>query len=109
MLVCEWCYSLDRHELVLVTHIRDPCQFMIQRVADMERLQIMMNVINIYCDSTENVHDLLNDVKIGMLVFFILESIILIAIKWNGRKGSEVISYRCCDLFVDQLLFDSAL
>ena len=41
----------------------------------------MMNVINIYCDSTENVHDLLNDVKIGMLVFFILESIIVIAIK----------------------------
>ena len=54
--------------MVLVTHIRDPCQFMIQRVADMEQLQIMMNVINIYCDSTENVHDLLYDVKIGMLV-----------------------------------------
>lgn len=56
--------------MVLVTHIRDPCQFMIQRVADMEQLQIMMNVINLYCDSTENVHDLLYDVKIGMLVFF---------------------------------------
>lgn len=54
-----------RHELVLVTHIRDPCQFMIQRVADLEQLQIMMNVINIYCDSTENVHDLLYDVKFG--------------------------------------------
>lgn len=59
---------VDRHEMVLVTHIRDPCQFMIQRVADMEQLQIMMNVINIYCDSTENVHDLLYDVKIGMSV-----------------------------------------
>ena len=43
---------------------------MIQRVADLEQLQIMMNVINIYCDSTENVHDLLYDVKFGMLVFF---------------------------------------
>lgn len=53
-----------------MTHIRDPCQFMIQRVADLEQLQIMMNVINIYCDSTENVHDLLYDVKFGMLVFF---------------------------------------
>jgi len=38
---------------------------MIQRVADMEQLQIMMNIINIYCDSTENVHDLLYDVKVG--------------------------------------------
>ena len=63
------CCCLDRHEMVLVTHIRDPCQFMIQRVADLEQLQIMMNVINIYCDSTENVHDLLYDVKFGMLVF----------------------------------------
>ena len=53
-----------------MTHIRDPCQFMIQRVADLEQLQIMMNVINIYCDSTENVHDLLYDVKFGMLVVF---------------------------------------
>ena len=53
-----------------MTHIRDPCQFMIQRVADLEQLQIMMNVINIYCDSTENVHDLLYDVKFGMFVFF---------------------------------------
>ena len=70
MLIREWCY-LDRHEMVLVTHIRDPCQFMIQRVADMEQLQIMMNVINIYCDSTENIHDLLYDVKIGMLVFIV--------------------------------------
>ena len=43
---------------------------MIQRVADLEQLQIMMNVINIYCDSTENVHDLLYDVKFGMLIFF---------------------------------------
>ena len=61
------CYS-DRHELVLVTHIRDPCQFMIQRVADVEQLQIMMNIINMYCDSTENVHDLLYEVKSGMLL-----------------------------------------
>ena len=50
-----------------MTHIRDPCQFMIQRVADLEQLQLMMNVINIYCDSTEKVHDLLYDVKLGML------------------------------------------
>ncbi|XP_067050162.1 tudor domain-containing protein 1-like isoform X2 [Acropora muricata] len=57
-----------RHELVLVTHIRDPCQFMIQRVADMEQLQLMMNVINIYCDSTEKVHDLLFEVKFGDMV-----------------------------------------
>lgn len=57
-----------RHELVLVTHIRDPCQFMIQRVADLEQLQLMMNVINIYCDSTEKVHDLLYDVKLGDMV-----------------------------------------
>lgn len=54
--------------MVLVTHIRDPCQFMIQRVADMEQLQIMMNIINIYCDSTKNVHDLLYDVKVGMFI-----------------------------------------
>lgn len=39
---------------------------MIQRVADMEQLQLMMNVINIYCDSTEKVHDLLFEVKFGM-------------------------------------------
>ena len=57
--------------MVLVTHIRDPCQFMIQRVADVEQLQIMMNVINIYCDSTENVHDLLYDVKVGVFFFFL--------------------------------------
>ena len=58
--------------MVLVTHIKDPCEFMIQRVADMEQLQLMMNIINIYCDSTENVHDLLYDVKFGMLFFVIL-------------------------------------
>ena len=69
-MISDDCCFLDRHEMVLVTHIRDPCQFMIQRVADLEQLQIMMNVINIYCDSTENVHDLLYDVKFGMLVFF---------------------------------------
>ena len=79
MLIHEWC-SLDRHEMVLVTHIRDPCHFMIQRVADMEQLQIMMNVINIYCDSTENIHDLLYDVKIGMLVSSFLESVMIIAV-----------------------------
>ena len=58
--------------MVLVTHIKDPCEFMIQRVANMEQLQLMMNIINIYCDSTENVHDLLYDVKFGMLFFVIL-------------------------------------
>lgn len=31
----------------------------------------MMNVINIYCDSIENVYDFLYDVKFGMLVFFV--------------------------------------
>ncbi|XP_015777943.1 PREDICTED: RING finger protein 17-like [Acropora digitifera] len=41
---------------------------MIQRVADMEQLQLMMNVINIYCDSTEKVHDLLFEVKFGDMV-----------------------------------------
>ena len=55
--------------MVLVTHIKDPCEFMIQRVANMEQLHLMMNIINIYCDSTENVHDLLYDVKFGMLLF----------------------------------------
>ena len=55
--------------MVLVTHIKDPCDFMIQRVCYMEQLQNMMNIINIYCDSTENVHDLLYDVKSGMLLF----------------------------------------
>ena len=58
--------------MVLVTHTKDPCEFMIQRVANMEQLQLMMNIINIYCDSTENVHDLLYDVKFGMLFFVIL-------------------------------------
>ena len=56
--------------MVLVTHIKDPCEFMIQRVADMEQLQLMMNIINIYCDSTENVHDLLYDVKFGIVFFW---------------------------------------
>ena len=55
--------------MVLVTHIKEPCEFMIQRVANMEQLQLMMNIINIYCDNTENVHDLLYDVKFGMLLF----------------------------------------
>ena len=55
--------------MVLVTHIKDPCESMIQRVADMEQLQLMMNIVNIYCDSTENVHDLFYDVKFGMLLF----------------------------------------
>ena len=55
--------------MVLVTHIKDPCEFMIQRVADMEQLQLMMNIINIYCDSTEDVHDLLYDVKIWYVAF----------------------------------------
>ena len=59
----------DRHEMVHVTHIRDPCQFMVQRIADLEQLQIMMSVINLYCDSTENVHDLLYEVKYGVLKF----------------------------------------
>ena len=80
---------LDRHELVLVTHIRDPCQFMIQRVADMEQLQIMMNIINIYCDSTENVHDLLYDVKFGMLLTLI------ISLSW----------YMWCDWSILQAVF----
>ncbi|XP_031556532.1 RING finger protein 17-like isoform X2 [Actinia tenebrosa] len=56
-----------RHELAQVTHIRDPSYFMVQRLADMEQLNVMMNAINKYCEASD-ASDLVLEANIGDMV-----------------------------------------
>lgn len=55
---------IDRHELVQVTHIKDPSWFVVQRLADMDQLTVLMNAINNYCETADPSH-LVYDVNVG--------------------------------------------
>eukprot|EP00111_Clytia_hemisphaerica_P005366 TCONS_00015509-protein len=50
------------YELVYLTHTRDPLNFMVQRCADKDRLQVMMTALNKYCrhsnDATDRVYNI---------------------------------------------------
>ncbi|XP_048577826.1 RING finger protein 17 isoform X3 [Nematostella vectensis] len=56
-----------RHELVQVTHIRDPCYFMVQRLAEQDQVNAMMNAIQIYCREADT-EDLVFEVNVGDMV-----------------------------------------
>ncbi|CAH1798876.1 unnamed protein product [Owenia fusiformis] len=45
--------SFLRQELVYVTHIKNPCNFVIQRVADGDRLRSLSRLMNKWCESLE--------------------------------------------------------
>ncbi|KXJ22761.1 RING finger protein 17 [Exaiptasia diaphana] len=56
-----------RHELVKVTHIKDPSCFVVQRLADMDQLNVMMNAINKHCESSDAA-DMVFEVNVGDVV-----------------------------------------
>ena len=59
----------DRHELVRVTHISDPCHFVVQRLADLEQLNVIMKAINVSCEQNDDPSDLFFEVQVGKCLY----------------------------------------
>lgn len=60
--------SSGYNELVCVTDVTDPTDFKVQRLADKDRLQVLMTDLNKYCRYTNSADSLVHHVEEGQLV-----------------------------------------
>ncbi len=60
------------YELAHVTYVKSPEHFYVQRCADKERLQIMMQSLNKYCRNTDKQEDLVFFVEKGIYYFMLI-------------------------------------
>ena len=58
----------SRQNLVHVTHVKHPCDFMVQHVADEERIENLMDAINQYYVTSKNMSDVVKSTQVGDLV-----------------------------------------
>ena len=58
----------SRQNLVTVSHISTPTDFFIQHVADMERLENIMEAIQIHCNGAKDINDAIKSTAVGDLV-----------------------------------------
>jgi len=56
--------------LVYITYVKDPLNFMIQRCADKDRLQVMMTALNKYCRHSVKSEDRIYHIEEGMIKHF---------------------------------------
>lgn len=56
------------HELVYVTHIKDPSEFQVQRASDKDRLNVLMTALNKYCRHSNSSEDLVYKTEEGQLL-----------------------------------------
>lgn len=63
--IMEHSFVSDRHELVRVTHIVDPCHFFVLRIADLDQLRLISNAINVICEHSDDPNDLFFEVQVG--------------------------------------------
>lgn len=57
-----------RQNLVYVTHIKNPCDFMVQYAADGERLENLMEAVNHYCEGAKSLNDVVKSTEVGNMV-----------------------------------------
>ena len=52
-------------ELVYVTHIKNPCHFLVQKCSDFASVKQLQKTINKHCAKSENATDIPVDVTVG--------------------------------------------
>ena len=57
-----------RQNLIYVTHIKNPCDFMVQHAADEERLENLMNAVNQYSVGAKSLNEVVKSTEVGDLV-----------------------------------------
>lgn len=57
-----------RQNLVYITHIKNPCDFMVQHAADEGRLENLMDAVNHYCTGTKSLNNVVKSTVVGDLV-----------------------------------------